>query len=101
MVWGIFALFALGALPARAEVAPFQKVFVIFLENEDASNALDQPYLAELASRGALLTNFHAETHPSQGNYFAFTAGDFLGQSFFWGDWTVTKNVSNIADLLE
>src|SRR6185295_1870774 len=77
------------------------KVFMIVLENEDASNALDQPYLAELASRGALLTNFHAETHPSQGNYFALTAGDILGQTFFWGDWTVTKNVSNIADLLE
>src|SRR4051794_31624051 len=99
VVWGSIALLALGTSSARAEIAPFQKVFVIVLENEDAANAMDQPYLAELASRGALLTNFHAETHPSQGNYFAMTVGDILGQTLFWGDFTVTKNVSNIADL--
>jgi hypothetical protein len=82
-------------------LAPFKKVFLIVLENEDATNALDQPYLAELASRGASLTNFHAVVHPSQGNYFAMTSGSPLGMQFLWGDWTVTKDVSNIADLLE
>jgi hypothetical protein len=79
----------------------FKKVFIVVLENEDATNALDQPYLKDLASRGAFLSNFHAEVHPSQGNYFALTAGSPLGMEFLWGDWTVSKSASNIADVLE
>ncbi len=89
------------AREARAPGAPFKKVFLIVLENEDASNALDQPYLADLASRGALLANFHAEVHPSQGNYFALTSGSWDGMEFLWGDWTVTEPVRNVVDLLE
>jgi hypothetical protein len=106
----LFAAALLASAPARGDfdasgelrpLAPFKKVFLIVLENEDASNALDQPYLADLASRGALLSDFHAEVHPSQGNYLALTSGSFHGMEFLWGDWTVTVHARNIADLLE
>ena len=53
----------------------FQRLFIVVLENTSYSDALRQPYLNELAARGALLQNLQAETHPSQGNYIALFSG--------------------------
>ncbi len=86
----------------RLPIQPtFKKVFIIVLENEDNTNALNAPYLKELASRGAYLSNFHGLVHPSQGNYFALTAGSYLGMKGLLGDRIVEKDVPHIADLLE
>ena len=46
------------------------------LENENAGDALEQPFLKRLAERGAYFTAWSAITHPSQPNYIAMTAGD-------------------------
>ena len=54
---------------------PIRHVFVVVLENEDASRAEVQPYMRELASRGAVLRNYHALAHPSRPNYIALVAG--------------------------
>ena len=59
--------------------APFQKVFIVVLENTAYADALAQPFLQDLAARGALLTNFLAEAHPSFPNYVALTAGSTYG----------------------
>lgn len=68
------------SVPAPAPFQPgFKKVMVVMLENTDYKEALVQPFLAELAKRGALLTNYHAVAHPSQPNYVAIVAGDTLG----------------------
>ncbi|HEY6844038.1 MAG TPA: alkaline phosphatase family protein [Thermoanaerobaculia bacterium] len=72
-------------------------IFMVVLENEDIS-APPQPFLTELASKGALLTNYHALTHPSQPNYIALTAGSAYGIT---DDNPVTINVRNLADLIE
>ena len=37
------------------------------------------PYISSIATSGALLTNYHAITHPSQPNYFALYAGSTFG----------------------
>lgn len=75
-----FAGSSVTSVPAVASERPaFRKVMVIVLENTDYAEALAQPYLAELAKRGALLTNYHAVAHPSQPNYIALIAGDTLG----------------------
>jgi hypothetical protein len=68
------------SVPASPASRPaFRKVLIVLLENADYKEALAQPYLAELARRGALLTNYHAVAHPSQPNYVALIAGDTLG----------------------
>jgi hypothetical protein len=78
--------------------APFQKVFIVVLENTAYGDALAQPFLASLAARGALLTNFFAEAHPSLPNYVALTAGSTYGLT---SNADVTLDVSHVGDLLE
>ncbi len=59
-------------------VPRWQHVVVAVLENEDADAVLGSgaaPWMDELAGRGAVLTDMHAETHPSQGNYLALFSG--------------------------
>src|SRR4051812_21718212 len=57
----------------------FRKVVIIVLENTDYSEALNQPFLSQLVSRGALLSNYYAVTHPSQPNYIALISGSTHG----------------------
>jgi hypothetical protein len=55
---------------------------LIVLENhefDEVIGASDAPYLNELASQGALATNFYAITHPSLPNYLALFAGSTFG----------------------
>src|SRR4029079_3812816 len=74
------ALSAMAVVPpARRRTArpstAIQHIVVVVLENEDLSRAQLQPYMTELAARGALLNNYHAIAHPSQPNYIAMMAG--------------------------
>jgi hypothetical protein len=78
--------------------APFQKVFIVVLENTAYEDALAQPFLRALATNGALLTNFFAETHPSFPNYVALTAGSTYGLT---SNTQITLDVPHIGDLLE
>lgn len=77
---------------------PFEKVFIVVLENEGADQSLSQPFLGELAKKGAYFNEFYAVTHPSQPNYIAMTAGDTFS---IFHDGNVTLDVRNILDLLE
>lgn len=77
-----FATGSVTSVPAAVADHPhFRKVMIVILENTDYEKAMAQPYLAKLAERGALLTNYHAVTHPSQPNYIALVAGDALGNT--------------------
>lgn len=93
-------LLASGAspLPALPSPTPFQKIFVIVLENEDASEALKQPFLRELTNKGALLTQFGFEARPSQPNYLAMTSGSTHGITT---NENVNLDVRHIGNLLE
>lgn len=86
---------AVGRTAGMAEV---QRVLVVVLENEDQARAEEQPYLASLAARGALLRGYHALTHPSQPNYIAFAAGSAYGVA---SDSTVNLDVPHLGDLLD
>ena len=47
---------------------------VVIFENEDAENIVggrQAPYLTSLAQAGAMFTDAHGVTHPSQPNYLA------------------------------
>jgi hypothetical protein len=85
------------SVPADA-TQRFSKVMIVVLENQDYSNAIKQPYLSLLAKRGALLINYHAETHPSMPNYISLVAGSDFGIA---SDDDVTLDQKHVGDLLE
>jgi hypothetical protein len=68
-----------GAAPTASIAGPpFSHVFIIVMENEEASNiygAADAPYINSLGARYAEATQYFAVTHPSLPNYLALTAG--------------------------
>ncbi len=71
-----------SAGPTAAEPAPgllFDRIFIIVLENTDFDRAMRAPFLHHLTTRGTLLTDFHAITHPSYPNYLAMVTGSTLG----------------------
>lgn len=71
-----------GGIPLAAAPSSqrnFDRVFIIVLENADYDRALEQPYLRYLTTIGALLSDYHAATHPSYPNYIAMVAGNTFG----------------------
>lgn len=80
-----------------ASWASIKHVVVIMLENTDAANALKQPYMKSLTSKGAYVADMHALTHPSQPNYIGFVAGSMLGVT---GNSNVDVDARHIGNLL-
>lgn len=76
----------------------FDKVIIIVFENTKYQKVLKQPFFSQLAENGALLTNFYAETHPSQGNYIALVSGSTHGVNT---DSPVNLDVNHVGDLLD
>lgn len=93
-----FVFFVSLILVTSLQAKPFEKVFIVVLENTSYDKAMKQSFQKELASRGAVFTDFHAVARPSQPNYIAMVGGDTLG---------VTSNDNfdlddqSIVDLLE
>ena len=98
----LVSLATIAASPVLKAVASptpsMQHVMIVMFENTDYDKAMAQPFFAKIAREGALLTNLHAETHPSQGNYIALVAGDLLGVH---DDRNVDLDARHIADLVE
>ena len=65
-------------MPPSIQPHTFKHIFVIQLENEGLAQVQKDTYFADLASRGALMTDYSAVSHPSQPNYIAQIAGDTL-----------------------
>jgi hypothetical protein len=81
--WSFF-LRAIDGMPAKSEhskeFGSFNRFFTIVLENRDYEDVMRDEFMGEtLSSKGMLLTNFHAKTHPSQPNYFHMVAGSRMG----------------------
>src|SRR5581483_5556513 len=79
-----------GASPAPPPGSPSTSlgradhVVIVIFENQDYATVIGSPampYLNGLASRFALATNFFANTHPSQPNYFMLTTGQLISAS--------------------
>lgn len=65
---------------ARQSPAPnLPHVFVIVLENRSYSEVVSMSYVAQLASKYGLATNYHGVAHPSLPNYLALTSGSTWG----------------------
>ena len=89
---GVSAAQVAATTPAPA----FQRIFIIALENDAIGTTLADPYFANLASRGTLLTNYSAITHPSQPNYVALIAGSTIVTD----DIPINLPQTNLVDLL-
>lgn len=68
--------------PAKPAIPQYKHVIVVVEENHDY-NALigspNSPYISWLGEHGALFTDSHGVTHPSQGNYIALFSGGLQG----------------------
>lgn len=73
-------------------------LFVLVFENNDLLRVLAQPYMAALAQAGALLTDSHALSAPSQINYWAMTGGSTFGYAT---DADVDLPYSSVFDSLD
>jgi YVTN family beta-propeller protein len=94
--------------PPQAQVPGYQHVFLFYFENEDFNqvigNTKQAPYINSLTKQGALLTNFYAEEHPSDGNYLAFAGGSTFGVPLTDPEEEnplYTVNAPNIGDLVD
>jgi regulation of enolase protein 1 (concanavalin A-like superfamily) len=77
----------------------FGHIVFMTLENQDYAKIIGNPYMPYLNSllgRGALLTNFYANFHPSQPNYFALTTG----QSFYTKEGPLPTGTNHVARAL-
>jgi hypothetical protein len=69
-----------GVAQATAKVPSFKHVFIVVLENENASTTFgphtQAPYLAQtLKKKGAYVPNYYGIAHNSLGNYIAMVSG--------------------------
>jgi hypothetical protein len=86
------AVLAGGVVQAAAKVPHYRHVFVVVLENENASTTFghdsEAPYLAHrLRKKGAFVPNYYATGHLSNDNYIAMVSGQ-------------SPNIQNQADCL-
>ncbi|KAH6566449.1 hypothetical protein BASA50_008347 [Batrachochytrium salamandrivorans] len=103
----LFQLVSVLALVATATATPvhrsrslsFDRFFTIILENTNYDEAMADDYLGStLASKGRILTNLYALTHPSQPNYLAMISGDTQGNR---NDKRFSSSSPTIVDVLE
>ncbi len=75
-----------------------QHLVLVVLENTPFDEALQQPFLKQLSSKGALLTNYSAVSHPSYPNYVAMISGSTQGIP---DDIDIVIRAKHLGDLLE
>lgn len=89
-----------AAQNATTTVPPLRHVVIVIGENAGYSQTYSSgamPYLDSLAAKYGLATNYIADTHPSIGNYFAFSSGQILSNNDSLTPSQQTFSVDNIA----
>jgi regulation of enolase protein 1 (concanavalin A-like superfamily) len=95
---GAFDNVAVNTLGA-ANTRRFGHIVIMTLENQSYTSIIgnpNMPYLNSLLDQGALLTNFYANFHPSEPNYFALTTG----QSFYTKEGPIPTATSHVVNAL-
>src|SRR3569832_1139364 len=80
-LWGVL-IATLAASPAAARMPRPAHVIIVMEENHsytDIIGSQQAPYINGLAQSGALFTDSHATTHPSQPNYLELFSGSTQG----------------------
>jgi len=66
----------------RRDRVQFDHIVIVIEENHEESQVIgdpNMPYINGLANKGALMTNSHGVTHPSEPNYLALISGSTFG----------------------
>jgi hypothetical protein len=95
---GVFDNVAVNTLGA-SNVRRFGHVVIMSLENQNYAKVIGNPYMPyfnSLIDSAALLTNFYANFHPSQPDYFSLTTG----QGFYTKEGPVPPATNNIVRAL-
>ena len=90
-----------GVAPTPLAASPGH-VFVIVMENRDATSVLgkpDAPYINQLAAQYAVADQYYAIRHPSLPNYLALIGGDTFGIDSDCTD--CFQSAPNLVDALE
>jgi regulation of enolase protein 1 (concanavalin A-like superfamily) len=96
--YGVFDNVAVKTLGA-GNTRRFGHVVIMTLENQNYTTLIGNPYMPYLNSllgQGALLTNFYANFHPSQPNYFALTTA----QSFYTKEGPLPAGTKHVVNAL-
>ena len=75
---------------------PVNHVFIVMEENHSYSSVIGNarmPYLNRLAMTYAFAQGYHANTHPSMGNYFMLTAGKIISNDDSFSDTVTDDNI--------
>jgi phospholipase C len=83
--------------PKTPSVPQVGHVILLLEENHSYSTVIGNPampFLNSLATKGALATNYFANSHPSIGNYFMLTTGQMITQD---DNFTSTVDADNIV----
>jgi hypothetical protein len=96
--FAVFHPFAAKALAQSSHIPSIDHIIVVEFENTDYKDASAQPTFASILKNGANLSNFFAETHPSQPNYLAMVGGETFGIK---NDKNVTLDDRHLGDLIE
>ena len=95
---GVFDNVAVKTL-GGPNVRRFGHVVIMSLENQNYAKVIGNPYMPyfnSLIDRSALLTNFYANFHPSQPDYFSLTTG----QGFYTKEGPIPAGTNNIVRAL-
>ena len=95
---GVFDNVAVNTL-GRQNLRRFGHVVIMSLENQNYAKIIGNPYMPyfnSLLDRAALLTNFYANFHPSQPDYFSLTTG----QGFYTKEGPIPPATNNIVRAL-
>lgn len=96
------AAVAIAATVPTSNVAgkAFDRLAIIYFENEDYDKAIGDENFAWLANKGISLTGYFGLTHLSQPNYVGSVGGDYFGLKGD-GHAALPENVFTVVDLLE
>jgi len=95
---GVFDNVAVNTL-GGPNVRRFGHVVIMSLENQNYAKVIGSPYMPyfnSLIDRAALLSNFYANFHPSQPNYFSLTTG----QGFYTKEGPIPAATNNLVRAL-
>ena len=95
---GVFDNVAVNTLGA-ANTQRFGHVVIMSLENQNYAKVIGNPYMPyfnSLIAQSALLTNFYANFHPSQPDYFSLTTG----QGFYTKEGPIPTGTNNLVRAL-
>ncbi|KAL0484580.1 acid phosphatase [Acrasis kona] len=95
---GVVLVLSIHATCSYVKGRWFDRIFIVFFENQAYSQTIKDPTFKAVAEMGTLMNNFYGLTHPSQPNYLGTIAGNYWHRHI---DLDVDLDYTTVVDLLE